>query len=301
MVSTDINLTPTATLYEIEPHSVNANTYADHRLGKILARSWGTPSECQAAVLLIHGLGAHSGWFEGLARRLKIRKLLVLAYDLVGFGKRISERYISFDQWLVDLTIVFAHLQDLMGNKPIYLIGNSMGAILALKGCSLISPAGLIMLSPGFEGYPETFRLPYRIKSILQAVVRPNDELQLPYDLKLVTNQPSVLNWLNGDPDRRFNVPGKMLIDLLKMTWALRLQNLAITCPALMLTAGQDTLVDNRINQLVFERLKSPAKKTRSFETSMHDLTLDPAIDEVAAEIVSWIMTNSANEASLSG
>lgn len=289
MVNADINLTPTATLFEVESGISASRNGAGGSFGKITGRTWGSASECQAAVLMVHGLGAHSGWFEALARRLKVRKLFVLAYDLVGFGKRIKQHYFSTEQWLTDLNATHAYLRQLVGDKPIYLLGNSMGSIVALKPCPSLKPAGLALLSPGFEGNAQTFPLSYRLKAITEALIRPDKEIDLPYNLELVTSDKAVRDWLANDPEWRFAVPGRMLFDLLKITQELRWSKLSLPCPVLMLTAGQDKLVDNRVNHRIFDRLLAPSKRTRCFETAVHDLPLDPAVDDVAEEIVDWI------------
>jgi len=64
-------------------------------------------TECVAGAILVHGLGAHSGWFEALGRRLRIRRIYSIAYDQVGFGKRKDEDFISYNQWLEDLETAF--------------------------------------------------------------------------------------------------------------------------------------------------------------------------------------------------
>lgn len=288
MVTVDINLTPTATLFEIEASKSNLSNSS----GKITGRTWGTPSECQAAVLLVHGLGAHSGWFEALARRLKVRKLFVLSCDLTGFGKRTKQKYVSVKQWFNDLTAAYAYLKSLTSDKPIYIVGNSMGALVALKSCSLITPAGLILLSPAFEGNGQTFPLTYRLKTLFKALLRPNEELELPYNPDFITSDQPAREWLARDPEGRFSVPGRMLLDLLGMTQKLYWQKIALNCPVLMLTAGQDRLVDNRVNHKLFQKLQCPHKELKSFTESFHDLTLEPVVDEVADEISSWVMSN---------
>src|SRR3990167_7701064 len=85
IMSSEINLTPTGTLFEIGP----ANE-------PITGRTWGTCSECRALGLLVHGLGAHSGWFEAMGRRLKVRRIYAMAYDQIGFGKRQDQPFFSY-------------------------------------------------------------------------------------------------------------------------------------------------------------------------------------------------------------
>src|SRR5271155_2430231 len=103
MAAVDINLHSTAACFEIETAPSDASGSVPNY--KLQARSWGRASDCQAAVLLVHGLGAHSGWFEALARRLKVRNLFVLSYDQVGFGKRRQEKFTSGKQWFDDLAV----------------------------------------------------------------------------------------------------------------------------------------------------------------------------------------------------
>jgi len=80
-----------------------------------------------------------------------------------------------------------------------------------------------------------------------------------------------------------------MVLDLLKLTLLMRLRQPSFNCPALMLTAGQDKLVDNHVNHHIFQKLNCPEKRVRSFEHASHDLNLDPAIEDVSGEIADWI------------
>lgn len=285
MVNADINLTPTATLVDI---------------GTITGRSWGLVSESYAGVLLVHGLGGHSGWFEPLARRLKVRQIFALAYDQVGFGKRKTEVFSSSEQWLSDLIKVVRHLKALLGDKPIFLVGNSMGGLIALKALPSLSPAdiaGLTLLAPAFEGHPKTFPWHYKLNMLFKALLNPEQEYPLPYQIDAVTDQEAVKVWLKNEIDGDFHISGRMILSLLGLTQGLRFSNLNAGCPILMLTAGRDSLVDNRTNKYIYDRLLCPQKQQRLFGSAMHDLTLDPVIDQVADEIVSWIhQVNQKNE-----
>src|SRR5580692_6317226 len=147
----EINLTPTASLLDIEPLAQSKGEEADHQ--PISARTWGLASDCTAGVLLVHGLGAHSGWFEAFGRRLKVNRFFVLAYDQLGFGKRHHEKFLSYEQWLDDLAAVFDYQRSLIGDKPLYICANSMGAAITLKAVSsqLVDPTGIALFSPALE------------------------------------------------------------------------------------------------------------------------------------------------------
>ncbi len=281
----EINLTPTATLLEIESAK------------KIPCRTWGIASESNTAFLLVHGLGGHSGWFEALARRLKVKHTFVMALDLAGFGSRRDDTDTSIDRWLKDIEAVSCYLHSLMGDKPVFLLGNSMGGLLALKACNRCKPSGLILLSPAFGGHPKLFPMSYQLSSLVSAILFPDKEITLPYNTEDITQDEQVQVWLDKYGNNRAAVPAKVLLDLLFATLALRFKNIVLPCPLLMITAGKDCIVSNKNSDLIFRQVKNPEKKKVVMSKSMHDLTLDLAIDEVTESVINW--TNAISQRAL--
>jgi alpha-beta hydrolase superfamily lysophospholipase len=260
----------------------------------ITGRTWGTVAECHSAIVLVHGLGAHSGWFEAIARRLKVRGVYTVAYDQLGFGRRRDQKFLSSQQWLDDVHTVYGYVKEQMGNKPVFLGGNSMGAVVALAGVPGISPSGLVLFSPGFEGHKNAFTLSFRIKAIAQALLRPDTEICVPYSTETVSRDELVRNWINADTEKRFNVPGRMLLELLKLTRRLPKSYKQIHVPVIMMTSGQDKVVDTAVANLAFDAF-GPSKKTKlHYEDAWHDLMFDPVLDEAVDALVRW-MDDTAN------
>ncbi len=286
-MTSDINLTPTASLIEI------ARSGGEGSLSPITGRTWGTASECRAAALLIHGLGAHSGWFEALGRRLKVRRMFAVAPDHAGFGKRRKEPVLSFHQWLDDTVTAYNFVRDKVGDKPIYLMGNSMGALIALKLANKIKPDGLVLFSPGFDGHPQTFDMFFRLHSVWTAMVSPETELQLPYAPDQVTRDVGVRKWIDADADRRFKVPAKMLFELLMLSQDVQNRVRTAPCPVLMLTAGNEKIVNNKVNDAVLAKLTAPSKQKYIYKEAWHDLMFDPVIDELVERVNTWITETS--------
>ncbi|MCC6980517.1 MAG: alpha/beta fold hydrolase [Candidatus Melainabacteria bacterium] len=282
-MTTDINLTPTASLIEI------ARGDGTNSSAPITGRTWGTASECRAAALLIHGLGAHSGWFEALGRRLKVRRMFAVAPDHVGFGKRRKESFQSFHQWLDDTATAYNYVREKVGDKPIYLMGNSMGALVALKIANRIKPNGLVLFSPGFDGHPQTFDILFRVQSVWNALTSPETELALPYSPDQVTRDANVRKWIEADAERRFKLPAKMLFELLMLSQDVQNRVKSAPCPVLMLTAGHEKIVNNKVNDAVFDRLTAPLKQKHVYKDAWHDLMFDPVIDELADRVSTWI------------
>ena len=258
---TEIKLTPTSSALLL-----------DHRRDSIVGCSWGHVSEAKAVVLLVHGLGAHSLWFEALARQLEICGLYSVAYDQVGFGKRRQDQFITYKQWVDDLICVFKHVKATVGNKPVYILGNSLGGVVALSACKHITPDGLVLLSPALAGYPKVFSLMYKL-----------------------TRDSATRAWLNADQDCQFVISGRMLLEVRKLVNSIASQCPVLKMPLFVLTAGADTIVDNEVIERFLARVIVPAKRFRKFSNAFHDLTLDYTVDEVAQEVVSWILANAVN------
>lgn len=254
------------------------------------ARSWGSSGDCIAAAVLVHGLGAHSGWFEALGRRLKVRRIFALAYDQVGFGKRKGQTFVSKEQWFSDLSRAFAFVKETVGDKPVFVMGNSMGAAVSLRAVAdrLVAPAGLVMFSPGFDGNPELFKLSYRVAAVVKALLKPESEIELPYTPDMVTRTESVRTWINCDPDRRFSPTGRMMLELLKLSLTLP-KIRSVECPLYMFRPAADTIVDGKASLKLFDQIVSPSKKEQTFPEAWHDLMFDPVIDELSDELASWI------------
>jgi alpha-beta hydrolase superfamily lysophospholipase len=275
----EINLKPTGSYFEI----------AKGNASPICGRTWGTPSDCHSAALLVHGLGANSTWFEAAGRRLKVQGVYAMAYDQIGFGKRKEQKLTSYKQWLDDLQAAWLHLKTQIGDKPVFLLGNSMGAVVALAAANTVKPDGLILTSPGFEGQAETFNLWFRVTGIVQALLQPDKLLTLPYTVDMVSRDEAARNFMEAEVGKRMTVKGSTLLEVLKLGQATRKQVTSISSPVFMFTAGRDQIVSNAASTETFNRLQAPEKKRRHYAEAYHDLMFDPVIDELVDELVKWI------------
>jgi pimeloyl-ACP methyl ester carboxylesterase len=117
----------------------------------------GTP-----VVLLHAGVADRRSWY-GVAERLSAP---AIAYDRRGFG------------WSPPSPEPFTHLDDLLAvldatvDGPAWLVGNSMGGVLALDA-AVVAPervAGLVLISPGVSGGPPPGELDADTKRIEPAL-----------------------------------------------------------------------------------------------------------------------------------
>jgi alpha-beta hydrolase superfamily lysophospholipase len=220
---------------------------------------------------------------------LKVRRIYAAAPDLIAFGKRKDRKFLTYDQWVQELIEVANFVRTLVVDKPLFLMGNSLGAVLALAAAEAVNPDGLVLFSPGLDGYPGTFTFSYRLQAVLKALFKPDALVPLPYNDNLISRDEGVKQWIGNDPDRRSEMPARMAIELIRLTWNVSRNVNALNCPVMMMTAGIDQIVNNQTSKRFFKKLQCPRKTHRHFAESWHDLMFDPIIDQLADELIEWM------------
>ncbi len=98
-------------------------------------RLW-TPEDPWASLLLIHGLGEHSGRYEHLARRLGAEGVSVFSFDLRGHGRSAGPRgdIRLFGDFLEDVGVMEGVRGGELGSGgKRFLLGHSLGGLIALR------------------------------------------------------------------------------------------------------------------------------------------------------------------------
>ncbi|MBZ0184650.1 MAG: lysophospholipase [Candidatus Obscuribacterales bacterium] len=280
MSSTVINLEPTSSVFEL----------ADQSQKPIYCRKWGDETRCETLALIIHGLGAHSGWFEALGSRLAERDCALFSFDQVGFGLRKDQSFNSRNQWQDEAIAVYNHLTRIAEGRAVLIMGNSMGALVAMKICSLLKPKpkGVAIFSPGFDGYSGRFTLAYKLKAIALALLSPDSELRLPFTVDDITSNQAVRDELAKDELKRLAIPARMGLELLKFTKELKRDVKSLDCPLFMATAGIETIVDNQQSEKFFENLDCPSKTRLVMEQSWHDLMFEEELPALIDALCQW-------------
>jgi alpha-beta hydrolase superfamily lysophospholipase len=138
-------------------------TSADHTC--LFYRYWPAEARADRIVLVLHGIGYHSGPYKVIANALSPHGIDVYGLDARGHGLSCGRRgYLGTPvQTSEDVSAMIRFLQQQHPSARLYLLGESMGGALALdyiKDSDSTDIGGLIVLAPALNvNSAQVFRL----------------------------------------------------------------------------------------------------------------------------------------------
>jgi alpha-beta hydrolase superfamily lysophospholipase len=133
----------------------------DGKRGTIVLRRWGT-ADPKRIVVLVHGIGEHSGRYGHVAARLVADGAIVYAPDHHGHGRSDGERGLVDDVESIvdDVSRVVDRASSEHPGLPVALLGHSLGGLIATRYVqrgdhhlsALVLTAPFVGGNPAFEG-----------------------------------------------------------------------------------------------------------------------------------------------------
>ena len=256
----------------------------------LFQQCWKTEHPEKVQLLLIHGLGDHSGRYSHLVSFLNNWGASITAIDLQGHGRSPGKRghFLSYDSVLDDIENVLQGLQREDNPAPVFLYGHSMGGNLVLNFCLRKNPQiqGVIATSPALKPAfnPPIYKtLPAKILyPFLPGLTVPNG-----LDVTGVSRERSVIDAYYNDPLVHDRVSVQLAMDLFESgKWALENAPL-LQLPALLLHGDADTLTHHDSTKAFAQ--KSNASTFVSFPGAYHELHNDIDKEKAFEKIAEWL------------
>ena len=183
----------------------------------IFARSW-TPSEDGAnTILIVHGLGEHSGRYEHWAELFTEKGFNVIAMDLRGHGKSVGKRghSKSLEKLLDDIDIMFAEAKKLFPESKLILYGQSMGGNLVLNHIIRRNHpvSALIVTSPWLKLTNTPSDLLISLVSFLQKII-PSFRISTGLNIDDMSHDPEVARNCLSDPLNHNKIPLRLFYEI---------------------------------------------------------------------------------------
>ncbi|QIL82390.1 alpha/beta hydrolase [Diaphorobacter sp. HDW4A] len=243
---------------------------------RIAVRDWAPPAKAplRGMVVLVHGLGEHSGRYESLAQRLISWGFAVRGYDHYGHGQSDGPRGgLDHDDRLLD---DLAHvLNDTItrtaGDVPLILLGHSLGGLVAAHAVARerVKVDALVLSSPALDPGLSSFQK--ALVATLPRIVpnlRVDNGLALPY----LSHDAGVVQAYREDPLCHRKVAAR-LARFIADAGAQTLQKAARwSVPTLLLWAGADRLVAPAGSRGFAAAAPKEVVRSREFEALYHEL-----------------------------
>ncbi|HEY3061226.1 MAG TPA: alpha/beta fold hydrolase [Chloroflexota bacterium] len=258
--------------------------------------AWRHPTPT-AALVLVHGLQSHAGWFADAAEVLFDRGLAVYALDRRGSGSSVATRgdIARYTDWFEEVGAMVRLAGAEYPNVPVHLVGHCFGANIAL-GSILNGDASavqsLIMLTPGFYVLPD-YTTREKLGIAASAFVAPTRRFRVPQDDALFSRDPDVLAWIGADQLGARSLTARSLWQINKMLGVLRRGTGDLRVPLLVFEAAHDRLSDNVRNRALLSRALGEGCRWATFDAE-HFLLAESCRDEVLDTLVAWVAKQEA-------
>ncbi len=255
-------------------------------------QGWLPEGAAKAALLIVHGLGEHSGRYMNVVNRFVPQGYAVYGIDHLGHGRSEGQRlYVKrFSDYTEPLREMFAMIRGWQPGQPIFLVGHSMGGLIGalylttrqdgLAGAVLSGPA---VKPPGT--IPKATILAGRVLSILI----PRMGL-VPLQAGAVSRDPAVVEEYLADPlVCKEKITARLGAAMLGAMERIRVEAGRITLPILIVQGGADRLVDPAGARVLYDAVSSTDRKIIVYEGLYHEVFNEPEHDRVLADVETWL------------
>ena len=263
---------------------------------KLFIRTWrpdNSKIDPKGIILIAHGYAEHSGRYNYTAKYFTDRNFTVYSSDHYGHGRSdgVKADVPDFNIFVDDLDFILSKIKNLEKNKPVFLLGHSMGGAISviLASRSKDKLKGLILSGPSIriDGGVSNFT---KFISKIIAFIAPYIPL-VEFAADGISKDPKVVEDYKKDP---YNYNGKVRArmgrEMLRSEDLITEKLLAqISIPTLLLHGGKDPLVNPECSNIVFSNISSKDKEIHILDNLYHEILNEPEKDEVLSIIGDWL------------
>ncbi len=269
-------------------------------------QSWHPQGEVQATLIIVHGLGSHSGLFANIVTRLIPKNYAIYSFDLRGHGRSPGQRaYInSWSEFRQDLKAFLEFVRTQEPPSPQFLLGHSLGGLIVLDyvlHCPTEASQlqSVITLAPSL-GKVGVSAFKLTIGKILSRIL-PRFTLNTGLDPKAASRDEKVLMAYAEDPFRHTKGTARLTTEFLATVAWVHSHAADLQIPLLILHGEADRVTTPQASAEFFQRVTFPDKKRVEYPGTYHELQNDINYQQVLDDLEQWLeqhcSTNGENPA----
>ena len=243
------------------------------------------------SILLIHGLGEHSGRYSHVIEKFNKNQISVFTLDTRGHGKSEGKRghSPSFSQLMDDIQLFIQVVKPLASGQKRILYGHSMGGLLVTSYAILKSASnvdGLIVSSPALQPAFTPPKLKIVLGQIFQYIL-PSLTLNNELDVNGISRNKDTINSYLNDSLNHDQLSIKLGLDLLKYG-EFCLENFqSIKIPIILFHGKKDSLTSYNASESTL-KLNLKNLQFYGYENAYHELHNEEEFIDFFNKIISW-------------
>jgi alpha-beta hydrolase superfamily lysophospholipase len=256
------------------------------------AEYWTAPAG-SPAVLHIHGIQSHCGWYTDTCRAINAAGFAVLQVDRRGCGRNeIARGHAESHQQLIDDGVTAAQvLLDRSGATRVHLVGVSWGGklVAAMHALHPQRTASLTLIAPGLfpiidVSNAEKFRIGWSM------VAHPDKLYDIPLnDAELFTDNPERIDYIANDPLALHQATAGFFLASRRMDKVCRKLADAPPVPVHLTLAGDERIIDNDHTRKFVAELPWPHRLVSFYENARHTIEFGADRDQFVEDLIGFL------------
>jgi len=245
------------------------------------------------ALVYLHGIESHAGWFALAADGLREQGFDVYCLDRRGSGLNRENRgfpsgYVDdYSTLLADIRAFVAPLHDRY--RRVFLVGLSWGGKLALSyGLSYPQDIdGLVLITPGLRANVDV-SFASKLKIALLSPLNPGARVPVPIQPEMFTTTPLYLDYIRQDPLRLTTATVRFFWQSHRLDRYVDRNIARNRLPLQLFLADGDTIIDNQAVLTLLQQGKSAGLDVLRYGDQTHSIQLD-APQRLVDDMTEWL------------
>lgn len=244
----------------------------------------------KAAILVVHGLGDHSGGLHNLLQPLAENGYIAYALDLRGHGKSSGTRgYIrTWDEYRGDLHEFRKLVSSEHPGLPLFMVIHSLGGVIGLDYALYYGAgiAGITAIAPAISYEVSLFE---KLFISLVGFLKPDFTLKTTSKPHLLTQVPEVLARIQSDNLRHNMVTPGLGRELMKTVPKIMNGAHYLNIPFLLMYGLDDEITPPEKLRQFFTSLGSTDKQKFEYKNTKHRPFEDLSGEQFISDLLNWL------------
>lgn len=267
------------------------------RDAQIYYQAWLPKDDPRAILIIVHGLGEHSGRYTNVVHQVVPLGYAVYGLDHLGHGRSDGTRvYVDrFSDYTKTLDTFVSMVKEWQPGRPCFMLGHSMGGL--ITSTYLLDHQerldGAVLSGPAVKVGDSISRMTITLGQVLSAIVPKAGLVQL--DASAVSRDPAVVEAYVNDPlVHTGKTTARLAAELVKAMQRVTAEAAKIKLPLLLLQGGEDTLVDPSGAQMLYDTVSTKDKTLHVYDGLYHEVHNEPEKARVLDDLATWLQTHTA-------